>query len=70
MITLYEQVKSALLHSNMTLAELAKQFGISASGMTQRLKNGKFTKQELQKIAHILGCDYVSYFQYPDGKRY
>lgn len=54
----------------MTITELAERFGISQSGFSQRMKNGKFTKQELEKIASILDCKYISYFKFEDGKRY
>lgn len=69
-ITIQEQIKTALVHSGMSLTELAKQFGISQPGFTQRMKTGKFTKAELEKIASILGCEYISCFRFPDGKEY
>lgn len=33
----------------MSITELAKQFGISQSGFSQRMKTEKFTQQELEK---------------------
>lgn len=59
-----------MLHANINITELAERFGTSQPNMTQRLKNGKFTKEELYKIAEILGCEYVSVFKFPDGKEY
>lgn len=38
-----------MLHAGINITELAKQFGTSQPNMTQRLKNGKFTKEELKK---------------------
>lgn len=46
-ITLDEQVRSAMLHAGINITELADRFGISQPNMTQRLKRGKFTKEEL-----------------------
>lgn len=69
-ITIQEQIKTASIHANISLTELATQFGISQSGFSQRMKTGKFTKQELEKIASILGCEYISIFRFPDGKEY
>lgn len=69
-ITLNEQVRSAMLHADITITELANRFGISQPNMTKRLKVGKFTKEELKKIADILGCEYISVFKFPDGKEY
>lgn len=54
----------------MSITDLAKAFGISQPGFTQRMKTGKFTKEELEKIANILGCEYFSCFRFPDGKEY
>lgn len=69
-ITTDEQIRSAMLHAGINITELAKRFGISQPNMTQRLKNGKFTKEELHKIADILECEYISVFKFPDGKEY
>ena len=69
-ITLNEQIRAAMLHANVNVTELAKQFGTSQSSMTQRLKKGKFTKEELKRIADILGCEYISIFKFPDGREY
>lgn len=59
-----------MLHADITITELANRFGISQPNMTKRLKVGKFTKEELKKIADILGCEYISVFKFPDGKEY
>lgn len=69
-ITIQEQIKTAAIHANVSITELAKRFGISQPGFTQRMKTGKFTKEELEKIANILGCEYFSCFRFPDGKEY
>lgn len=59
-----------MLHANINITELAERFGISQPNMTQRLKNGKFTKEELNRIAKIMGCEYISLFKFPDGEEY
>lgn len=59
-----------MLHAGINITELADRFGISQPNMTQRLKRGKFTKEELQKIANILGCEYISEFIFSDGHKY
>lgn len=70
MITVQEQIKTAAIHAGISITELAKRFGISQSGFSQRMKTGKFTREELDKIAKILDCEYVSYFQFSDGHKY
>lgn len=65
-----EQIRTAMLHAGISITELAKRFGTSQPNMTKRLKVGKFTKEELNRIADILGCEYISVFKFPDGKEY
>lgn len=59
----------ALVYANMTKTELADRLGFaSPQAFQKRYTTGKFTQEELQKIASILGCDYISHFKFPDGK--
>lgn len=59
-----------MLHADINITELSKRFGTSQPNMTKRLKRGKLTREEMEKIADILGCEYVSVFRFPDGKEY
>lgn len=43
---------------------------MSTSSLIQRMKNGKFTKAELEKMGKAMGAEYISYFKFPDGKTY
>lgn len=43
--------------------------GMSQQSISNRLKTGKFTKEELEQMADALGCEYVSYFKFPDGTK-
>ncbi len=54
--------------SGKTQQEIASSFGISQQAFSQRLKTGKFTQEELEKIASVLDAEYVSYFKFKDGK--
>ncbi len=59
----------ALTYSNMTKTELSKKLGYaSPQAFQKRYTTGKFTLEELEKIAKALGCEYNSCFKYPDGK--
>ena len=69
-ITIQEQIKTACIHANISITELAKQFGISQSGFSQRMKTGKFTRKELDEIGEALGAEYISCFRFPDGAEY
>ena len=58
----------ALAYSGTTKKELSERLGIAPSAFSQRLKTGKFKKEELEKIALVLNAEYISYFKFPDGK--
>lgn len=69
-ITIQEQIETALIHSGLNKKEFCEKIGMSSSSLIQRMKTGKFTKEELERMANAMGCEYVSYFRFPDGKEY
>lgn len=70
-MTMQEKIEGALAHANISKTEIGKSvFGITQQAISQRVQNGKFTKEELEKIAHAMGAEYVCYFEFPDGKKF
>ncbi|MCI8365851.1 MAG: helix-turn-helix transcriptional regulator [Eubacterium sp.] len=69
-MTIQEQIETALIHSGLSQKEFCKKIEMSPSSLIQRMKTGKFTKQELEKMAKAMGCDYISCFRFPDGREY
>ena len=67
--TLKEQVRTACLLAGISMTELGKHMGMSQQSISKRLSNGKFTKEELYQMAEILGCEYHSYFEFPNGNK-
>lgn len=57
----------ALAFTGMSEAELARNMGTTPQAFNQRMKTDKFTFEELEQIAKILGAEYVSSFKFPDG---
>ena len=53
----------------MSLTELGAKMGMSQQNFSKRLKVGKFTQEELEEMGKNLGCEYISIFQFPYGKR-
>lgn len=43
--------------------------GMSQQNISKRLKVGKFTQEELQEMAQVMGAKYHSYFEFPDGNK-
>lgn len=69
-ITIQEQIKTAAIHGDITLAEIAKKVGMSPQSFSNRMKTGKFTRNELDEIGKALGAEYISCFRFPDGSEY
>ncbi len=68
-ITIQQKVKAACDVAGISLTELGTQMGMSQQNFSKRLKVGKFTQEELENMANILGCRYISCFEFPDGSR-
>ena len=62
-ITIQQRVKAACDIAGMSLTELGKRMGMSQQTFSSRLKVGKFRQDELEKMAEILGCKYISIFE-------
>ena len=64
-----KKIKLAETYSGKSEAELARTLGTSSQAFGQRLKTGKFSSDDLEKIAAALGAEYVCYFEFPDGTK-
>lgn len=64
-----QKVNMALAYKGMSQAELARLIGMSPANFNKRLKVGKFSIDELQKIAEALGGNYIFGFEFPDGTK-
>ena len=68
-VTIQQKINAAMKYKDVTQQQLADEFGISQQAMGKRLKTGKFTTSELEKIAARLGCKYISYFEFDENTR-
>lgn len=62
-----KKVKLALAYIDISEAELARRLEISPQSLNKRLKTGKFTAEELEKIAAALGGSLTLSFTLSDG---
>ena len=62
-------IKIATATAGITQAELAARLGWSPQLLNNRMKTGKFTLEEWQRIAAALGAALLIGFQFPDGKQ-
>lgn len=68
-MTISQKIKMALAYKGMSEADLARAVGSSPQAFNQRMKTGKFSSDEMNKIAKALGADYYFGFQFPDGTK-
>jgi DNA-binding Xre family transcriptional regulator len=56
-MTIQEKIRILLVRrENMSEAELARRLGILPQNFSRKMKTGKFTNADLEKIAVILDC--------------
>lgn len=68
-IEIKQKVEVACKIAGITVTELGAKMGMSQQNISKRLKVGKFTQSELEKMADIMGCKYHSNFEFPDGNK-
>ena len=68
-MTISQKIKMALAYKGMSEADLARAVGSSPQAFNQRMKTGKFSSDERNKLAEALGADYYFGFQFPDGTK-
>ena len=64
-----QKIKMALVIANMKEAELARKLGTTPQAFNQRMKTDKFSTDELEQIATVLGAVYTSSFTFPNGEK-
>ena len=64
-------IKAICAWKGMTQAELATRLNTSPQNLSNRLKRGSLKRADLEKIAKILGAEYVleEHFVFPDGTK-
>lgn len=68
-MTVKQKVEMACTLREISITELAARIGTSQQNLSKRLKVGKFTQEEMEKIAEALGAKYISVFEFPDGTK-
>ena len=68
-MTISQKIKMALAYKGMSEAELARAVGSSPSAFNQRMKTGKFSSEEMEKIADALGATYSYGFKFEGNVR-
>lgn len=66
-MTVLQKIKMALAYKGMSESELARAIGTSPQAFNQRMKTGKFSSEDLEKIAEAMDAEYFFGFKFEDG---
>ena len=66
-MTVTQKIRMAIVYRNMSEAELSRRIGSSPSAFNQRMKTGKFSDDDLNKIAEALNAVFECSFKFDDG---
>jgi len=61
------KIKLAEVYAKVSETELAKRLKTTPQAFGQRLKTGKFSSVDLNKIAEALDAEFVYHFRFKDG---
>ena len=61
------KIRLAETYAKISEAELARRLGTTSQALGQRLKTGKFSSTDLEKIAKALGAEFIYTFKFSDG---
>ena len=68
-MTVPQKIKMALAYANMSESELARAIGTSPQAFNQRMKTGKFSSEDMEKIAEAMKAKYYFGFEFEDGTK-
>ena len=64
---LSRMIKTGCAHAGLTEAEVAARMETSPQNFSRRKKTGKFSTEELEKLAEAMGAELRLEFVFPDG---
>ena len=68
-MTVPQKIKMALAYKGLSESELARALGTSPQAFNQRMKTGKFSSEDLERIADALGAQFFFGFEFEDGTK-
>ena len=68
-MTIEQKINMALSFKGMSQSELARKIETTPQNLNQKIKRNTFTKEELEKIAVVLGGIWKAEFEFPDGTK-
>ena len=68
-MTIEQKINMALSFKGMRQSELARKIETTPQNLNQKIKRNTLTKEELEKIAVVLGGIWKAEFEFPDGTK-
>jgi len=66
-MALSDRIRILLIkRGNISEAELARKLGISPQNLNNKMKRDNFTEKDLQEIASVLDCTFITSFKMND----
>ena len=62
------KIKMAEIYAQISESELSRRIGTTPQAFNQRMRTGKFSSSDLEKIADALGAEFPCCFKFPDGQ--
>lgn len=66
-MTIEQKIAMALARENMSQADLAARLGTTRQNLNSRIKRNTLTKEDMERIAEIVGAKWVAEFRFDDG---
>lgn len=63
-----KSIKMAQAYAGMSESDLARKLGSTPQAFGQRMKTGKFSSSDLERIATAMGAKVAITFTFPDGR--
>lgn len=62
-----KKIKMAIAYAELSQSEVAKRVGMSPQSFSQRMKTGKLSSEDLNRIAEALDAEFVFTIKMADG---
>ena len=66
-LSIEQEIFFAVAYRGTNISAIAREMGMTPQNLHRRISRNTLKKEELCKIAKILGGKYVSYFSFPGG---
>ena len=66
-LSVEQQIFFAVAYKATNISAIARAMGMTPQNLHRKISRNTLKKEELCKIAEILGGEYVSYFSFPGG---